>query len=535
VRLTSTNKLYDETRTLLSLGPLYNHYRHGSQMFASMLFISNLAIGITIGAGQKSGTAQAIIILVVEVVSALVTSIWLPWGTGAGMGLISFLFCVARIVIAVLLIILTPAISIGAGAGGWVAYGILVILALVYLALLLMLLVKVVEALVRIIGGVGFDKSNHVVDTGLIGACGLLGCCGSRKRRRGRGHHSKSKTHHYRPSECAPLRDPNRSKRDSDMSSYAPPHALRDPSTTGSKKGSLHSASPPSVLKPEHALRPYREESDDESGYIMGAWQPFPRGYVPVGDSPSPKVQQKQPASSSGFSRVGGGRAHVDSPYAITGNSSGGGSTSSLAFPSKVPRQDTSSTAVDEDDIAPISLSSSNLPRQRNPEMVTASGLPPGAMQPHMRTKSQTAIIEHAGGFGALGGGTSQSGNIILDAEPTTSPEKDEDTDQKKKPWYHIRRHRPHSTGTEGAPGPSGPSANEEAALNAAASSSAPPGRSFVVIRKTQQGSPGRAPNLSTGSTPMATRTPTRDSFAPKNSNNGSRADVRTSSYSATM
>ncbi len=111
VRVTTTSKLYDETRTLLGLGPLYNHYRHGSQMFAGLFFATNVAFGVTIGAGQKSGTAQAVVILVVEVISALVTSVWLPWGIGASMGLISFLFCVARIVIAVLLLILTPAVS----------------------------------------------------------------------------------------------------------------------------------------------------------------------------------------------------------------------------------------------------------------------------------------------------------------------------------------------------------------------------------------------------------------------------------------
>lgn len=108
---TSTNKLYDETRTLLALGPLYNHYRHGSQLFACLLFATNIAFGITIGCGQKSGTVQAIVILVIEVISALVTSIWLPWGQGASMGLISFLFCVARIVVAVLLVILTPTVK----------------------------------------------------------------------------------------------------------------------------------------------------------------------------------------------------------------------------------------------------------------------------------------------------------------------------------------------------------------------------------------------------------------------------------------
>ena len=111
VTFTTTNKLYDQTQTLLSLGPLYNHYRHGSQLFAVLFFATNIAFGITIGAGQKSGTAQAVVILVVEVASAFVTSIWLPWGNGASMGLISFLVCVARIIVAVLMVILSKAVS----------------------------------------------------------------------------------------------------------------------------------------------------------------------------------------------------------------------------------------------------------------------------------------------------------------------------------------------------------------------------------------------------------------------------------------
>lgn len=109
---TPTSKLYDETRTILSLGPLYNHYRPGSQLFSGLLILSNLVNGVVIGGGQRSGTVQAIVILVSEVVSALITSIWLPWGTGAGMSLISFLFCVARIVIAVLLVVLTPTVRV---------------------------------------------------------------------------------------------------------------------------------------------------------------------------------------------------------------------------------------------------------------------------------------------------------------------------------------------------------------------------------------------------------------------------------------
>lgn len=110
--MTNTSKLYDETWTLLALGPLYNHYRHGSQLFACLLFATNIAFGLIIGCGQKSGTAQAVLILVIEVISALGTSFWLPWGHGASMGLISFLFCVARIIIAVLMVILAPVVSL---------------------------------------------------------------------------------------------------------------------------------------------------------------------------------------------------------------------------------------------------------------------------------------------------------------------------------------------------------------------------------------------------------------------------------------
>jgi hypothetical protein len=106
--LTPTKKSYDATRTLLALGPLYSHYAQGSQMFAAVFLAHSLALGITLGAGQGSGTVQAIVILVVEVAYALATSIWLPWGERASMGIISFLFCVSRIVTAVLLIILTP-------------------------------------------------------------------------------------------------------------------------------------------------------------------------------------------------------------------------------------------------------------------------------------------------------------------------------------------------------------------------------------------------------------------------------------------
>ncbi|KDR84119.1 hypothetical protein GALMADRAFT_86988 [Galerina marginata CBS 339.88] len=552
VTFTTTNKLYDETKTLLSLGPLYNHYRHGSQLFASLFFATNIAFGITVGAGQKSGTAQAIIILVVEVMSALVTSIWLPWGSGASMGLISFLFCVARIVIAVLLVILTQAISIGPAPGGWVAYGILMILALVYLALCLMLLVKILEGITRIIGVVGFDRSRHAVDSGLLGTCGLLGCCGSRKRSSRHRRSSKRRSTNTAPSQTQ--------TRDSDLSSYLPPVGGIQPYegtvtpprflNSNSRKNSANSQ-PPSVLKPEQANKPYREELTDaeDEGYIMGAWQPFPRtGYAAVADETGSPKHQKQSSSSSGtttvpstgFSRVGGGRAHIDTPYAITTGSThtfpsigqqsqiqANHSTSALASPPLFYEE-----SLDHEGEEEVPLALSNVEMGMN-------GLPSGAMQPaHIRTKSQTAIVEdylpnkppsstsmaqqfqqQTPSSGTLRQTHVSEDTYLRPPEAMAATSKftlgggadDEDsTDErdqqkKKKPWYYLRRNRAHSsegrTSTAASATDLGRIGVDEelGGIGTANTTQPQPQRSFVVIRK-PPGSMGRLNQAASGS-----------------------------------
>ncbi|KAH9943196.1 uncharacterized protein BXZ73DRAFT_40772 [Epithele typhae] len=411
---TRTSKLYDETWTLLSLGPLYNHYRHGSQLFACTLFAINIAFGVTIGFGQRSGTAQAVIILVVEVAAALGTSIWLPWGQGASMGLISFLFCVGRIVIAVLLVILTPVVSIGPGPAQWVAYAILFILGLVYLAFFLMLVMKILEAVLRIAGGIGFTKSRHVVDSGLLGTMGLMGCCGPRQRRRSsRG---------YRPTS-------NRQPSSLALSKPQPPFKDHTPPSSG----------PPSVLRPEHAMQPYKEDSDDEGGFIMAAWHEERA-------SPAPE------APKSGFSRVAGGRANFDTPYAIA-------SGSQQTFPSVEQRAPGSSAFAHADDSPP-----------GTPSMVgSGRALPAGAMPPshaHTRTKSQTAVIE-------VLAPEAQAGLNAAAVAAATPP--------KKKFWYNRKKNRRLS--------------ESDVALDS--SPAAPPpaedaGRSFVVVRKGRQGVPSQ-------------------------------------------
>jgi hypothetical protein len=111
VVFTPSAKLYDATRTLLSLAPLYNVYEQGNQLFPALTFSASLIQGIVVGGGQKSGTAQAIILLIVEIAMALATAITQPWGEGAGMGVPSFIMSTLRIITMVLILILSPAVS----------------------------------------------------------------------------------------------------------------------------------------------------------------------------------------------------------------------------------------------------------------------------------------------------------------------------------------------------------------------------------------------------------------------------------------
>jgi hypothetical protein len=323
-------------------------------------------------------------------------------------------------------------VSIGSDATGWIAYAILFILGLIYLTFFLLLIVKLIEAVVRILGGVGFDKSRHVMDTGLIGTCGLLGCCGGRRRRR-----SSRTPQRPRTSSDRKLREsfslPSKGK---SLGLSAPP--------------SLSAASgPPSVLRPEQAFRPYKEESDDEGGYIMRAWQPFPQPvYTPVEEAPPPEPK-------SGFTRVGGGRAHYDSPYAIQGQNS-------QAFPQQEQPIDALRAPRRPGSSPPPTASSTNVARYATPV-----GAPV-----HTRTISQSAVVEdaflppdhfaHGAEPSSADTDTFDDGN---DSDGTSTP---------KRTWFGLRKNRK----------PSDHGANLRLPEVVESPPSEGAGRSFVVVRK---------------------------------------------------
>lgn len=309
----------------------------------------------------------------------------------------------------------------------------------------------------------------------------LSGCCGPRgghERRR----YKATEVRHSPVSRDAP-----------DSPSYAPPNASFAQNGKGSSSSHHSTGPPPSVLRPEHALQPYREDSDDdaESGYIMGAWQPFPGpGSRPPYDRASNSTPPQN--SNSGFSRVGGGRAHYESPYAIAGGAAG---SSTFTFPSMerrgsgpAPGGTMPKTIYDGEELPTPTASMANV---RLPTL-TNSALPPGAMMPH-RTKSQTAII--IGDVAALSAtpenAPSQEEHPSTAAKTNNGKSRTSDPDQpKKRHWFNIRRDRRHSDGDRldscvSEAEPVGDSSPKDT------------GKSFVVIRarKPQSSQPDTRPH----------------------------------------
>lgn len=173
---TPTGKLYEAARTLLGLGPIYNVYEQEKQLYRTLPLLGSLLSGIAIGAGQDSGLAQTIVLIVVELVVFLATAVWSPWGQGAGMGGTVIFTSIARISSIVLAMILAPNVSVEEGSQQWLAYVVLILQALVFIFYFFMVLVKILEGLIRLFGGGTFDESNHPIDGGIFAAIMDLDC-----------------------------------------------------------------------------------------------------------------------------------------------------------------------------------------------------------------------------------------------------------------------------------------------------------------------------------------------------------------------
>ena len=242
------------------------------------------------------------------------------------MGPLAFVFSVARIVTAVLLVVLSPAVSVGEPVTGWLTYVVLGIQAAVILLFLFILLVKILELLGRIIGNVPFEESKRTSSTGLGGVI-------RKWDRNGQLRHGQRQRRSH-----------------SGMDTVASRHSLY---STGD---SVHTQSHmlPSTDRPARHQRQYSSSTnadlypqtpgdDMDDGYIMaamssGPWINQESGYVPPGSYAAPQSYNPHQmnynqayseevlhgdtqgnAPSQGFKVVRGGRATDASPYTIEG------------------------------------------------------------------------------------------------------------------------------------------------------------------------------------------------------------------------
>ena len=299
-------------------------------------------------------------------------------------------------------------VNIGPQAGGWIAFGIFSILGLMYLGFAFMLVVKILEGIIRLIRGVPFSVSKHSLDSGLFGA---LGCCGSPTRRR--------KRRARRPE------DAHTSRIYSDTT-----HSNTSPTPYRQHQANI------SYLKPEQASIPYRESSDDDNGFIMESWSKTDLNLSVGGMRSKSKLVPEESATdesspSTGFARVGGGRAHFDAPYAIAKGKqpvAPGRTSSSPAPPSLNPRQE------------PLIIP--------HPTTKPPDPLPKGAAPPfHSRTRSQTAVIEDASTLSPMIGATKGGSSSRPDSAGASTGAASRPGSSGRTASHHGHSQRPGSSG----------------------------------------------------------------------------------------
>ena len=314
------------------------------------------------------------------------------------------------------------------------------------------------EGIVRLAANLPFDKSRHSVDSGLFGVLGLSGILGSRranssKKRRQPSSHNLSQTPFLT------------------QDAYSSPTSQRESFNFGSSR------TIPSVLRPEQIRTPYREDSDDEFGHILGAWNSF--SHLQEDPPPPPREPPR-----TGFARVGGGRAHHESPYAIR-------PSTPKPFPSFESQPQSYSAGQTATPLTPLRPSSS------------ATSLPTDAasvqrLRAHARTKSQTAVIEDVR-LTPITTPSSVARNAEAATQSSSQPhgEEDGDTDAapKKRHWFDRKGSHADASGSTssrwGFLRGRRRSEGDEVAVDDNDDGALPPsGPSFVVIRDKRPSAP---------------------------------------------
>ncbi|WRT66219.1 uncharacterized protein IL334_003172 [Kwoniella shivajii] len=397
-----SGKLYDATRTLLSLGPMYNIYVESKQMYRAVPLTASLIVGIVVGAGQKSGIVQAVIIILVELAMLIIPGVWYPWGEGASMGASNAFLGLIRLCTAVLVMLLSSTVALNTSANDWITYAILILQAIAFVFFLLMLITKLIEGAIRVFGTLHFDESTHPLDGGIFAAImdldclnGVRGGKAAARKRRKRGSKQLQRNVSAAGSLTTQMmldrhsqgvtRPPVTSEGTTPfLSPGYPAFSMQD------RQGYFPGYVPPLGPPPPEQERLSSESRSAEGGgdNIMDAWRPSPvvsgyaapGAYVPSATSPVQGLyppsndlnRQSGSAPSRSFSVIKGGRADFQNPYDVLAGSS----------PSRV---------------SPTTVDPSAAPPQVRVAQVSHRPMSP----PHNRQQSSSAVIELATPIGS--------------------------------------------------------------------------------------------------------------------------------------
>ena len=252
--------------------------------------------------------------------------------------------------IAVLLVVLSPNVGVSYSATGWLAYVVFLIEALVLLLFVVCVVFKLAELLVRLLGRVPFDESRSPRAGGLFGALGRTDRRTPRHKRRKTGGraHQNSPAAQARKRRLAELKRREREQdQDHDHVRTMSDTTLGSQSRmlpNGARAGQTDSFADSSVYS---GVKTGHEDDFIMSPMHNGTWSSSGRngtgpGFVKAGHyaaegahpvlrsgpswgsqptivaaAPEPGMPSAVPSGSSGFARVGGGRATSGNPYAV--------------------------------------------------------------------------------------------------------------------------------------------------------------------------------------------------------------------------
>jgi hypothetical protein len=256
------------------------------------------------------------------------------------MGPLAFLLSLSRIIIAVLLVVLSPAVDVAPSASSWIAYIVFLVQGLVLLLLMLVLAFKIFEFIIRLVGDVPFDESRSPRAGGLSGALRKCDRGGRGKSRRGRASGGKGggRGGTAGAGRRRDLEDLRRTQRQVGSESTVGTHTRLLGAGHRGQQSQASSLSYADTGGTSSYPRYQPNQGEDEGGFIMsamssGPWTSSSPGYVKPGaySTGGPVLRSGPtwgdqvtvvPAASTGFARVGGGRATYSNPYQLANSPS---------------------------------------------------------------------------------------------------------------------------------------------------------------------------------------------------------------------